>query len=525
MYGGDDTPTLTRVEFSVLIDFIDSITSTHLVLDSHADAAKRIRHGMGKYKPEQLTSPPRMWLDAPRGNEIYATFNDVVNLFLHRNRFLISANVTEEQRAKHVKIVEDITEKLMVSFCTVFALRPDDYGSSVRASVLRALQGSDAVQATPAMEAAIAAMDAVDGMRQPRPAYRAYRTNAAMLVANHGCKVTQWADVSASGSGAPAGSSMDVKRLYKAAQMSTFPLRNIIDFLLPVETSSVGDELEVISEKQLSGIRAMNSLPRIGRTGLLRMGKEYNAMGLLLKQIQQVGEDLREIGNTALDSARVLQRLQKRQSGWIVAVAMTPDGRRIVFASDTGALYEHTFLFDSSGKHMHMYSEQEEKGRIPIALNCWRDQKAGDREGGRSRSAMFETEPQRIVHKIKQRGKEASEQRNLAITAIALTRNGRYVACCDRSGWLHVLHQRLDERRTEHGGRNAADLHGRWTHVGEPQVRDLNYHYISCESFSPFDLLPLTSPWSRDLPRWTNRSCTAPTAQARFRWSSRRCRR
>ena len=29
-------------------------------------------------------------------------------------------------------------------------------------------------------------------------------------------------------------------------------------------------------------------------------------------------------------------------------------------------------------------------------------------------------------------------------------------------------------------------------------LRDPNYRYISCESFSPFDLLPLTSPWSRN---------------------------
>jgi hypothetical protein len=473
VYSGEDTPTLTREEFTVLIAFIDSITSTQLVLDSPADAAKRIRHGMVKYKKEQLTSPPRVWLDAERGSEVYATFNDVVNLFLHRNRVLISASVTEEQRAKHVKMIEDVAEKLMVSFCTVFAMRPDDYGSSVRASMLRALQDSDAAQATPEMEAALAVMETVDGMRQPRPAYRAYRNYAAMLVSNHACKVTRWA--AASDKKAPAGSSMEIKRLYKAAQMSPFPLRRIVDFLLPEETTSDGDELEVISAKQLSDLRKLHSLPRIGRTGLLRVGKEYSAMSLLLKQIQYVGEDLREIGNIALDSARVLQRLQKRQSGWIVAVAMTPDGRRIVFASDTGALYEHTFLFDSSGKHMHMYSEQEEKGRIPIALNCWRDQKSDEQRAGkrRSRASMFETEPQRIVQQIKQRGSEVSEQRNLAITAIALTRNGRYVACCDRSGWLHVLHQRLDERRTDGGGRNNSDVHGRWTHVGKPEMHSV----------------------------------------------------
>ena len=38
------------------------------------------------------------------------------------------------------------------------------------------------------------------------------------------------------------------------------------------------------------------------------------------------------------------------------------------------------------------------------------------------------------------------------------------------------------------------------------QVRDLSYRYISCESFSPFDLLPLTSPW-RCRPRvWRRRT-------------------
>ena len=36
--------------------------------------------------------------------------------------------------------------------------------------------------------------------------------------------------------------------------------------------------------------------------------------------------------------------------------------------------------------------------------------------------------------------------------------------------------------------------------VSGVQVRDPNYRYISCESFSPFDLLPLTSSWSRGLP-------------------------
>ena len=592
LYGGDDTPTLTRDEFSVLIAFIDGITSTRLTLPTFSAAVNKINEGMSKYNPRALPradpGPPKLkpsrswnsntairtqyctgitqneWLGVQQkisfgwshtepksspsrllkgaakfrnfdafeipeddgGSGVYATYNDLVNLLMLRNHTPLSNTKSAAQR---LKFLEDVAEKLMLGFGSVFALRLSDYPPDVRALVKDACHGATAEKVGAPLESALHAMDGAQGTQAPRRAYRENQhwkaieyllaglkrkasrvlkpmnelTNIVDLLPVKKIQTPQTffhtLDRRQDGENVvseewwdrleKADRERNAKPFWASAQGGRshhgFPLENVIEFLLPprrtssTQTEEGEHELQVVSAEQLSKIRQVHSLPQIGRTGLLRInanggGGEYEELKELLKSIQSVGENLREIGNTALDGARVLQRLQKQQSGWIVAVAMTPDGRRIIFASDTGALYEHTFLFDSSGKHMHMYSEQEEKGRIPIALNCWQGaiNAAGSAHGisrAARKSAKFETEPQKIIAQIKQRGSEVTEQRNLAITAIALTCNGRYVACGDRGGWLHVLHQRLDERR---GAHNKHDLNGRWTHVGESQMHD-----------------------------------------------------
>ena len=81
-----------------------------------------------------MKSPPREWLDSARGSDIYLTYNDLANLLLHRNHYVLSLRM---ERKKKMSFVEHVAEKFMLSMSPIFALRPSDYEPQVFCALFR----------------------------------------------------------------------------------------------------------------------------------------------------------------------------------------------------------------------------------------------------------------------------------------------------------------------------------------------------------------------------------------------------